>query len=68
MIRADFLRSPFKQATLFSMSINRDKKAQSDYINQLEKAQEERIEEMFEELKQCKIKSISEISSKNRFK
>ena len=48
------------------MTINNDKQANPEYLDELEKAQNERIEQMFEELKHCKIDFLSEITSRRR--
>ena len=46
------------------MTTKNENESVSDYLKQLEKAQNDRIEEMFEELKECNIGFLSEISSK----
>jgi len=48
------------------MSINSDKKIDPDLLHQLEKAQDERIEQMFEELSDYNIDLLSAIPPKHR--
>ena len=48
------------------MPMKSDKKADSEHLHQLQKAQDERIEEMFEELRDYNIDLLSQTPRKCR--
>ena len=43
---------------------NNDSEANTKYLRELDEAQNERLEQMFEELKKCNIERLSEIDPK----
>ncbi|WP_225866193.1 hypothetical protein [Prochlorococcus marinus] len=46
------------------MILKNDSEANSNYLRELDEAQNQRLEQMFEELKKCKIERLSEIDPK----